>query len=207
MPASGRLPTARHAVLDLVRCGVRTVNTLAERLRISDNAVRVHLVALERDGLLRRAGIVRSGTVGQPAAEYDLTPAGELALSEAYPAALTALVEAIGSRLDARARNALFHEAGKRLAASIAPRSTGSLAERADSCAALINTIGGSATATVTRGSATVEGSGCPLSAAVRREPATCFLIEALLESHTGVRAEMVCDHGDRPSCRFRLST
>jgi predicted ArsR family transcriptional regulator len=186
---------------------VRTVNTLAERLRISDNAVRVHLVALERDGLLKRTGIVRSGTVGQPAAEYDLTPAGELALSEAYPAAMTALVEAIDSRLDARSKRALFHEAGKRLAASMGPRSTGSLAERADSCAALIDAIGGSASASITRGSAIVEGAGCPLSAAVRREPATCFLIEALLEGHAGVRAEMVCDHGDRPSCRFRLTT
>lgn len=207
MPAPGHLPGSRYAVLDLVRRGVRTVNTLAERLRISDNAVRVHLVALERDGLLRRAGIVRSGTVGQPAAEYDLTPAGELALSEAYPAAMTALVEAIDSRLDVRAKKALFHEAGKRLAASIGPRATGSLAERADSCAALITTIGGSARASVTRGNATVEGAGCPLSAAVRKEPATCFLIEALLEGHAGVRAEMVCDHGDRPSCRFRLTT
>jgi predicted ArsR family transcriptional regulator len=86
MPASSAsLPPARQAVLDLVRRGERTVNTLAARLRISDNAVRVHLVALERDGLLKRCGMVRSGGAGQPAAEYDITPAGELALSVACP--------------------------------------------------------------------------------------------------------------------------
>src|SRR4029450_1269858 len=99
--SSASLPPSRQAVLDLILRGERTVNTLAAQLRISDNAVRVHLIALERDGLIRRSGIVRSGTVGQPAAEYDLTTAGEQALSTAYPAALAALAAAAGERLDA----------------------------------------------------------------------------------------------------------
>lgn len=201
------LPPSRHAVLDLVRRGHRTVNTLAARLRISDNAIRVHLVALERDGLLTRSGMVRSGSAGQPAAEYDLTPAGELALSTAYPAALTALVAAAGERLDSRGRRALFLEAGKRLAATMPMRDSGSLQERAQTCAALIDNLGGSATVSAGRGSAMIEGTGCPLAAAVRAEPAACSLIEALLEAHTGVKAEQECIHGDRPACRFRVET
>jgi predicted ArsR family transcriptional regulator len=208
MPASNApLPPARHAVLDLVRRGERTVNTLAARLEISDNAVRVHLVALERDGLLKRSGIVHSGAVGQPAAEYDITPAGELALSVAYPAVLTALTAAVGDRLDARARRALFMEAGRRLAANFPQTHAGSLHERAAACAALIDSLGGSATIAAGRGHATVEGAGCPLAAAVRAEPGTCALIEALLESHAGVNAEQLCTHGERPSCRFRLTS
>ena len=39
----------------------------------------------------------------KPAAEYDLTPAGEQVLSQAFPAALVALTEAAGARLDVRA--------------------------------------------------------------------------------------------------------
>lgn len=201
------LPASRHAVLDLIRKGDRTVNTLAAALRISDNAVRVHLIALERDGLIRRSGIVRSGTVGQPAAEYELAPAGELALSTAYPAALVAVAAATGDRLDLRARRALFLEAGKRLAESMAPREGGSLQERAESCAALIDSLGGSTTLSSARGSATIQGAGCPLAAAVRSEPATCYLIEGLIEAHGGVQAEQLCAHGDRPACRFRLTS
>ena len=201
------LPPSRHAVLDLVRRGERTVNTLAERLRISDNAVRMHLIALERDGLIKRSGIIRSGGAGQPAAEYDLTPSGELALSTAYPAALAALAAAAGERLDPRARRALFLEAGRRLAETISAKEGGTLQERAESCASLIDSLGGSATVTAAKGSATIEGAGCPLAAAVRREPATCFLIEGLLEQHGGVRAEQMCSHGDRPACRFRLTS
>ena len=201
------LPPSRQAVLDLIRRGERTVNTLAARLRISDNAVRVHLIALERDGLIKRSGIVRSGTVGQPAAEYDLTPAGEQALSTAYPAALAALAAAAGERLDARARRSLFLEAGKRLAESVGSHDSGSLQERAESCAALIDSLGGRTSVTNVKGSAMIEGAGCPLATAVRGEPSTCYMIEALLEAHGGVHAEQLCTHGDRPSCRFRLTT
>lgn len=200
------MPPSRQAVLDLVRRGERTVNTLAAKLRISDNAVRVHLVALERDGLIKRTGTVRSGAAGQPAAEYDLTPAGEQALSAAFPAALVALTQAAGAKLDTRARRALFLEAGKRLAATMNAGDSGSLLERAESCASLIESLGGSATVTVNRGHAMIEGAGCPLAAAVRGEPATCSIIEGLLESHAGVKAEQQCTHGDRPSCRFRLT-
>lgn len=192
-------------MLDLIRRGDRTVNTLAARLRISDNAVRVHLVALERDGLIKRTGIVRSGNVGQPAAEYDLTTSGEEALSSAYPAALSALASAIGDRLDPRSKRALFLDAGRRLARSIPGGSSGSVPERAQACADLINQLGGSATVSPGRGSATITGAGCPLANTVRKEPATCFLIEALLEEHTGLEVEQRCAHGERPACRFHV--
>ena len=206
MPGSTVLPPSRQAVLDLIRRGVRTVNTLAEKLRISDNAVRMHLVALERDGLVVRSGTIRSGVAGQPAAEYGLTSAGEQSLSAAYPAALTALAEAAGARLDTRARRALFLEAGKRLAATMPAKDTGSIDERAAACAALIDSLGGSATVSVGRGHATVQGAGCPLASAVRSEPATCFLIEGLLEAHTGLNADQQCALGAVPACRFRLT-
>ena len=205
-PITPALPPARHAVLELIRRGARTVNTLADALRISDNAVRVHLVSLERDGLIVRSGLVRSGTAGQPAAEYELTTSGELALSSAYPAAMVALAGAIGEKLDARARRAVFLEAGKRLASTMVDRDGGSLGAKASACAELIETLGGSATVTTARGAAMLEGAGCPLAAAVRNEPATCALVEGLLERHAGVHAEQLCHHGDRPSCRFRLT-
>lgn len=201
------LPPARQAVLDLIRRGERTVNALAERLRISDNAVRLHLVALERDGLLRKSGMVRSGSAGQPAVEYVITPEGEQALSSAYPAALAALAAAAGERLDPRTRRALFLDAGRNLAVTMSGRDAGSLQERAERCAELIDSLGGRAELATSRGSVILQGAGCPLASAVRAEPATCYLIESLLETHTGVKAEQLCDHGDRPACRFRLTS
>lgn len=197
---------ARLSVLEAVRRGHRTVNAMSAELGVTDNAVRLHLAALERDGLVQRSGTLRSGRAGQPAAEYDLTTAGELALSRAYPPALTALVSALAERLDARTMRALFADAGRRLAEKSGVGAAGSLAERAEACASLLEALGGSVTMTGTRREMLLKGAGCPLASAVREEPATCVLVESLLATHGGVDVTQVCEHGDHPQCRFRVT-
>jgi predicted ArsR family transcriptional regulator len=167
--------------------------------------VRLQLSALERDGLLQRRGVVHSGRAGQPAAEYELTREGEDALSRAYRPVMTALVKALGSRLDHGNLRRVFGDTGRRLASSSVDPSS-PLAARAASCAALIESLGGSATVRVNRREATIEGAGCPLAAAVREEPATCYIIEALIAQHGAVKARQRCQHGDNPRCRFELS-
>jgi predicted ArsR family transcriptional regulator len=199
------LSAARFAVLDAVRRGHQTVNALAALLGVSDNAVRIQLNTLERDGLLRRRGVVHSGRAGQPAAAYELSHAGDDALSRAYRPVLAALVSVIGKRLDARTLRTLFADAGRTLGAETASPSTASLAARAAACVAIVESLGGSATVHVNRGQATLEGAGCPLSAAVREEPATCLIMESLLAQHAGLKARQRCVHGDQPCCRFEL--
>ncbi|HSA57998.1 MAG TPA: ArsR family transcriptional regulator [Gemmatimonadaceae bacterium] len=201
LPASA----ARLAVLEAVRRGNRTVNALAAELGVTDNAVRLHLAALERDRLIERLGTLHSGRAGQPAAEYELTTAGELALSRAYPPAFTALVGALASRLEPRALRALFADAGRRLATETGSEPVGTMAQRADACAALLDSLGGSTAVSHSRRGALITGTGCPLAAAVRVEPATCILVEALLARHAGVKATQECEHGDHPRCRFRI--
>jgi len=200
------VPPARLAVLDRIRQGDRSVNALAASLEVSDNAVRLHLAALERDGLLRR-GLVRSGKAGQPAAEYELTEAGEVALSSAYAPALSALSGALRDRLDPRAVRGVFADAGKRLAQEMPSHTSGSVAERAKSCAQLLESLGGSVSVDVSRGKATIVGAGCPLASAVRAEPLTCTMVEALLAEHADLRVVQKCEHGDKPCCRFELQS
>ena len=193
MPGSpASLPAARVAVLDRIRRGERTVNDIAGGLGVTDNAVRLHLAALERDGLVRASGVVRSGQAGKPAAEYDLSPDGETALSSAYPSAFTALVEAIGARLDARAVRALLLDAGKRLADRKPARDAGSFTARANSCATLLESFGGSVAVKHARGHAELIGAGCALASAVRGEPGTCAIVESLLAKSSGLRVSRI---------------
>ena len=201
------VPAPRLAVLDAVRRGSTTVNALATELSVTDNAVRLHLVALEADGLIARTGIRHSGRAGQPAAEYALTPNGETALSHAYPPVLAALVAALGARLEPRALRAVLADAGTRIATSAgqSPTAGASLSYRAAQCVSLIASLGGSATVKLGRHEAMITGAGCPLSAAVRAEPGSCTIIEALLERHAGVKATQHCDHGAHPNCRFAI--
>ncbi len=204
--ATPGLPAARVTVLDCIRRGLETVNALAEALGITDNAVRLQLAALERDGLLRRRGVRRSGKAGQPAAEYELTELGESALSHAYQPVLTRLVAALGDRVDARALRALFADTGRRLSRDAGPAAVGSLASRAQACAALLESLGGSASIEGTRTRQVVIGAACPLAAAVRAEPMSCAIVESLLAEHAGVKAQQRCQHGDQPRCRFELT-
>ena len=49
--------STRGRILDLLRTRDRTVNELAEELRLTDNAVRAHLASLERDRLVVHSGM------------------------------------------------------------------------------------------------------------------------------------------------------
>jgi predicted ArsR family transcriptional regulator len=50
------LESTRGQVLQKLRAGEQTVNDLAAALNLTDNAVRAHLISLERDGLVRQTG-------------------------------------------------------------------------------------------------------------------------------------------------------
>ncbi len=200
-PAEG----ARLRVLDAVRRGARTVNAIAATLGVTDNAVRGHLAALERDGLIDGSGVVRSGHPGKPALEYELPMEAEVALSRAYAPALDALVGALGRRLDPRTLRAALADAGRQLAQGPA-HSRSTVAERTAGAAELIESLGGSVSTSVQGRHGEVTGNGCPLAAVVAHSPDTCMLVREMLANGVGGSVEMHCAHGPRPRCAFRIS-
>ena len=60
------LESTRGQVVLLLRRGARTVEELAQALGLTDNAVRSHLAALERDGLVRRMAFAEERGRGSP---------------------------------------------------------------------------------------------------------------------------------------------
>src|SRR5689334_8947424 len=92
----------RGQVLALLRRGAMTVDELASAIGITDNAVRLHLTALERDGLVRAEGVRREGSVGKPATVYAITPDALAAFSKAYEPVLTTLLVSLAGRLKGR---------------------------------------------------------------------------------------------------------
>ena len=201
-PAEPAKPADR--VLDAIRRGHRTVNALARALRVSDNAVRAHLAALERAGAVRRAATVRSGSAGQPAVVYEITEAAETVLSRAYPVALGALVRELGGRLSPRALRATFRAVGRRLT-QVADRPL-ALPAAARAARETLEDLGGRPRISLSKAHAELSADGCPLAVAVAAEPVTCTLVESLLEARTGRRVEQHCHHGARPRCRFHIT-
>ena len=116
-PAKRTLETTRGRILALLRRGPRTVDELAQSVGTSDNAVRSHLVALERDALVRRVGVRRGAGAGKPALVYELPPEAEPQFSRAYPPVLAAVLEVLLEELPEERSRELLRHAGRKLAA------------------------------------------------------------------------------------------
>lgn len=198
--------TTRGRVLGLLRHGPRTVDQLARDLGLTDNAIRAHLATLERDGLVSQEGIRRGTGAGKPALVYALGPGVAVRLSRAYAPVLTALLEELAGELGRDRIESLMLGAGQRLAATL-PRRAGSLEERVNDAVALLNELGSDASAVSDGTGFRVQGSGCPLSAAVAQRPETCRAMQGLLAELIGVPVAQCCDQGRSPRCCFTVST
>lgn len=200
-PAGGILDGSRREILVLLCAAHRRVGELAKALGISASAVRVHLGALERDGLVRH-GTVRGG-IGKPAHEYRLTPAGEALLSRAYLSFLQQVLDALRTRMDETETERLFRAAGRGLAPADRPR--GDLRSRADEAVRLLGDLGGAAYVEEGNGELVIRGRCCPLAAIAPEHPLACAAVESTLTEFIGLPVHADCDLSGRPSCRFRV--
>ena len=198
------LETTRGRVLASLRRGPATVEELAGALGLTDNAIRAHLTALDRDGLVRQAGVRRGPGAGKPAAVYELAADAEVRFSRAYAPVLTALLEELSGRLAPAELEAVMLEVGSRLAADV-PRRAGSIESRVRDAAALLNELGGDASVEPAAAGLLIRGNGCPLAAAVARQPGTCRAVQGLLSEIIGVPVVLCCDQGSKPRCCFTV--
>ena len=107
--------STRGQIITLLRRSSRTVDELAQALDLTDNAVRVHLATLERDGLVQQRGVRRGS--GKPASVYDLTPEADQLFPKAYGPVLQHVLEVLSERMAVDEVETLLREVGRRIAA------------------------------------------------------------------------------------------
>ena len=194
--------STRGQVVSLVRQGYQTVEELARALNLTDNAVRAHLAALERDGLVVHSGLRRGG--GKPSFTYTLTAEAENLFPKAYGALLHLLLDALAEQMSPEHLDDLLRDVGHRLAAGqTAP--AGDLRQRVEGAVALLGELGGLATIEQAEDGYIIAGMSCPLASAVAGHPETCLLAEALLADVIGAPVRQVCDPSI-PRCRFEVA-
>lgn len=192
----------RAELLRLLRRSRQTITSLAEALGLTDNAVRTHVAALERDGIVEHAGTQRD-TGGKPARVYELTREGEELFPKAYALVLGGLVEEI-ARADGRRRAlALLRAVGRKVAAAV-PAAEGREA-RVQAAAAALRSLGGDVEVRPAERGWQLQGYGCPLSAVTAGHPEVCALAQALVEEITGGVVTECCEREGRPRCGFRI--
>jgi len=200
------LASTRGRILALLRVENRTVNELAAALNLTGNAVRAHLLSLERDGLVQQRGTRRGRR--KPHATYGLSTEADHIFPKAYGLLLRHFVTVVSNRLTPRTLRATMHEVGAAVAADYLERLKGrSRRERIKAALDLLNELGGSAKFEESEGKQFIYGrNGCPLAAVTATHPESCLILESLLSKVIGVRAKKCCEYGETPRCCFELS-
>jgi predicted ArsR family transcriptional regulator len=198
------MESTRGRILDLLRTKEQTVNDLAAALRLTDNAVRGHLLRLERDGLVRQSG-TQPG-IRKPHATYALTPEAEQIFPKSYGVLLDLILIVISKQLSPKELRAAMREVGKRVADNhwLAVKGK-SRKQRIEAALSILKDLGGSATFQESEGKHFICGNGCPLAAATSRHPEACLIAESLLSHIIGAPVKEHCIHGSAPSCRFEI--
>jgi predicted ArsR family transcriptional regulator len=198
------LESTRGRVVALLRRSERTVSDLAGELGVSDNAVRLHLAALERDGLVEQSGS-RSEWTGKPAVLYRTTADAEGLFPKPYDAVLSALLSELEQEHDRAGVERLLRQAGVRLGAA-ASIPDGDLRTRCANAAEVLTALGGLAEVIEEGEGFRIQGFSCPLADLVAEHPLTCQLAEALVSELVGGRVSECCERGERPRCAFRVA-
>jgi predicted ArsR family transcriptional regulator len=192
-------------LLALLREGAWTVDDLAARLDLTDNAVRFHLAALEREGGVAKAGVQRRPGAGKPAVLYSLTRAADEAFSRAYAPVLAAFVEELRSLMSGSQLAAFLERVGKRLAGG--QKATGdSLRKRVAGASELLNSLGGITVVERSGDDYRIVGRACPLASAVETDPCVCSVVTSLVSSVVDAEVKENCDRSGRPKCCFEIS-
>ncbi len=196
------LGETRAKLLHLLRRPPGTITGLSAALGLTDNAVRTHIAALGRDGIVTQAGTQRD-TGGKPARVYALTEQGEELFPKAYSVILGGLVDEIARTDGWEHAVQLLRAVGKQAGSAVdAPAD---LEGRVEAAAAALRSLGGDIEVQHTAPRWRLQGYGCPLSAVTARHPQVCALAQALVEEITGRPVTECCDRTGRPRCAFSL--
>ena len=196
--------STRGRIVKSVRGSRKTVNELSEELGLTDNAVRAHLLSLERDGLIRQSGIQR-GT-RKPHFAYELTEEADSLFPKAYDALLVRLITVLKAQLTPAALNQVLREVGRSLAGDQTSKGKKEgLQRRAGKAVLALEAIGGVAHLNQENNQLFIRSGSCPLATAVAEHPEVCQLAEALLSEIVGSKVREQCDREGSPRCRFEI--
>ncbi len=192
----------------MLRRSARTVEDLARVLGLTDNGIRAHLAALERDGIVRQRGVVRRGS-GKPAYVYGLTSQAEGLFPKAYGPVLRELLDVLAERVGPEETEVLLRAVGSRLADGRGVPvggGGGGVRARLEAGVALLNDLGGLAELEEHGETVLIRGYSCPLTAVVPGHPGVCRMAESLLTELTGVPIHEHCERDENPRCCFEAA-
>jgi predicted ArsR family transcriptional regulator len=199
--------STRGRLVTLLRRAGFTVDELARELGLTNNGVRAHLATLERDGIVRQSGVVRSESGGgKPAYLYELTPEAEDLFPKAYEPVLHRLLDVLAEQLESDESEALLRSVGRLMAEKQTVPTDGARGALEAAVEAL-NELGGLAELEERDGGFVIRAYSCPLAGVTPDHPEVCRMAETLIAEVAGVPVHERCDRGERPRCCFEIAS
>ena len=195
--------STRGQIVTILRGSSCTVDELAKRLELTDNAVRAHLATLERDGLVRQSGLRRA--LRKPHFTYTLTAEADALFPKAYDDLLNQLIAVLKNRLKPAQLEDVLREVGRSVAAGASAKANATLDGRVHTALKALNELGGAAEAKREKNKIVISSTSCPLAAAVAVHPEVCRLAETLVAEVVNAPVTEHCDREGRPQCRFEI--
>ncbi len=195
--------TTRGQTLLALGRGSRTVDELARALGLTRNAIRSQITTLERDGLVQHIGHRRG--IGKPSRLYELTTTAEQLFSNAYAPVLRQLLHVLREQLPPGGLDDLLREVGRRMA-NEQGLAEDDLSKRLTRALAMLDQLGGVASAELRHGAVLIHSYSCPLVASVPAHPELCRMTEVLLGQVLGAPVREQCDRSAPPRCCFEVT-
>jgi predicted ArsR family transcriptional regulator len=198
--------STRGQIVGLLRGTTGTVSELATKLGLTDNAVRAHLLTLERDGLIRQSGLQKGSR--KPHFAYELTPEAELLFPKAYDTLLNQLIAVLKARLSPKAFRDALRAVGRSLALQHrnAITRTEDLESRAQRVLKALEELGGLARIEKEDDKLVIRSNSCPLATVVAEHPETCKIVESQISEIVGAKVRERCSREESPRCCFEIT-
>jgi len=196
--------STRGRIVLLLRNTQKTVNELAETLEITDNAVRSHLTALERDGLVVQSGMIKG--FRKPHYSYTLTDEARHLFPKSYDSLLNRLLDQLRTRMSAAALTEMLSDVGRSIGISSKRDRSATFDVKLEAALKTLGELGGAAVVERSNGNVFIKSESCPFADAVKEHPNVCKVAESMLSEIIEKPVSEHCDHGSIPKCRFEVS-
>lgn len=183
-----------------------SIDELAAKLEISRNAVKQHLVVLEKQQLVKEAALNSTG--GRPARSYTLTEGGVNRFPKQYAWFCNLMLSDLAAELSTEALEKMMWNMGVKLAQSLAPQfSQKNEEQKLAALVELMQGLGYHAELERQDGRTSIKAVNCVYHDLAQQHPEICMfdqaLIATLLEKpiqQTSCMAKKDCD------CRFNIA-
>lgn len=198
---------SRDRILDLLLRSEEPVGVQAvsAALGVSRNAAHQHVVALEREGLIERAAVIR--TRGRPSQGYRLSPAGKATFPRQYALLARQMLGELARHLGPEELRVTLQRIGLSLADSLRGEIGSDPEDNIQRIAGLMRELGYESHAVDGEAGAEIEAHNCVFHDLAMADQRICEVDLALLRSLSGKAVEhrRCMARGER-SCRFAFT-